>query len=190
MKKTLDTVVTYFQANDTEELTSYDIKVKFNVPINGLNLMLQPGLKKQWLAKRINKHGDCIYLAGSLIGTYGWTEEAPNPAPSEVIYPLPIEQIDVQEPRAIVKPPRYGTPIKLSDIQIDNSIPLPGKTTSNLRTFQLLLGKLKPGHSAALPILSHSLLRTAITRTHKTKFGRYTLKKLPDQSQVRVWRIS
>ena len=135
MKKTLDTVVTYFQANDTEELTSYDIKVKFNVPINGLNLMLQPGLKKQWLAKRINKHGDCIYLAGSLIGTYGWTEEAPNPAPSEVIYPLPIEQIDVQEPRvtpqAIVRLSNYYPIIKLSDIQIDDSIPLPGKPLSN-----------------------------------------------------------
>jgi hypothetical protein len=121
MNKTLDTVVKYFQENDTEELTSYDIKVKFNVPTNGLNLILQPALKKQWLAKRINKHGDFIYLAGSLIGAYGWTEEAPNPAPSEVIYPLPIEQIP---------------PIKLSNIQIDNSIPLPGKTTSNLRTFR------------------------------------------------------
>ena len=172
-----------------------DIKVQCGITTRGLNLHLMSGIKNKWLATRQNEMGDTVYFAGHSIQTYEGMDETPNTTPSAVSYPLPIEQIYVPEPMvttpATVKTSRYCPLIKLSDIQIDDSIPLPGKPyPNNTLTFQLLLGKLMPGHSAALPFLSYSSLRKAVERTHKTKFGRYIIKKLPDTNQVRVWRTS
>lgn len=175
-------VIAFFQRNPDEELSMEDITDKFDVVRGNIHSML--ALAKDAGLVALSKDGDgaYIYKAGKQLAR-------PQRPDAGVII----------EPGwgATDKAARHAQPAMrdaslppLSEIVIEDDVPVPNHK-GNLNTeYTDLLKRLKPKQSFVLPIgIKHTLIKQ-IVALHKASQGRYTTRTDKEAQQVRVWRTA
>lgn len=185
-----DRVCSFFAANPSEEMTAYDIAVKFGGNKHNISTLLNQAIGAGLLVLARNDDLEWVYGPGPTISRYQpqvVSEEPPEHAP----------------PATPPKPARAAAPAKqaqptvlvLDDIPIEDDVPLPAvnhrpDAQARLAVMTRLLAKLQPGQSAPLPLDAYATLMKAMSAAHADTPAKFSTRRDKDAGTLRVWRVA
>ena len=171
-------VKAFLAANPDEQLTAYDISVKFSTQHKNVHTQLARAVDSGELIRSRNDDGDYVYTAGTCTAP-----PAITPAGKGL-------STDAGQRGTTPKKPRPQLiDVDLCSLPVATDIPLPEIRHAQTYKANEALDRLaKPGQSFGVPLNAngHSAIRKAITERHKAGTHRYVVRTL--ENEFRIWR--
>lgn len=176
-------VCEFFRNNELEELSTYDIAVKFGGGPRGVHSKLAGVVADGLLVRKADDDQGYVYIKGPKL-MQGLPPEA-YASPDEV---QPASATTV---RTASKPPAHER-APLPDpatVPLESGIAVPQGRSGTKLDWTKLLDRMDVGHSAFLPKQARAMLSKCMSAKHKAGKARFSL-RAADEAHIRVWRTA
>lgn len=170
-------VVAHLQLHpEVDGLTLSDMTDLFDVTRGNIHTQLSLCIQNDLLKREQNDDSEYVYSRGK---AFTGIKASGQPAPAAATKTAPA-------PKALRA---LAGPLDLATLPIDDNIPVPTGQPGKKTDYGVLLKRLAPGQSAALPRRNLPGLRKEITEWHKAQRGTFVTRTL-STVEIRVWRTA
>lgn len=168
--------IEFFTTNPNEELTSFDLAIKFDKPAKQVHSLLAYAVDSGALERTTNDDDEIVYRLGT---------GAPEIAAAPHKHPTLLSGVPIPPKRAVSA---ADVTIDLQSIQLRDDVPVPLPKRAR-RDWDSLLQRMKVGQSCELPIVLRGAVNAAVTKLKRKGGGSEFALRQTSDDVFGLWRV-